>query len=236
MENEKLHSGHWKRFREKVLKMDTSLLTDKEMLELTLQYIFTRGDLNDLSSRLIKKFGSFANVLNSNISDLVEVEGISETSAQKIILLPKIINFYNISNAKMEDQTLNCKELCINLAKKFLFGLKFERLYMFCISSNGKLKKEIVLGEGFDSCNNLNIGSILSRATENHSKYVFLAHNHPDGKIFPSDIDIDFTQKFAQILYLSGIKLIDHIIVHNNDKHFSFDDKGLIEEFLKKYN
>ncbi len=228
-----LHSGHWERFRRRMIETDSTKISDREIMELVLQYIFTRGNLNDLSARLIDKFGNFSNVLNANVSDLVEVEGISKTSAEKILLLPKIINFYNIENTKTFDPKMDTKELCRNLATKYLYGLKTERLYMFCVSKLGKLKKVVLIGQGYDSCSNLDLGQILARATENHSKYVYLAHNHPDGKMVPSDSDIHFTIKLAKIMQLSGIKLADHLIVcGNNCYSFDLDGDHLIEKLI----
>ncbi len=233
--DDNLHSGHWERFRKRMIETPTTNITDREMMELVLQYIFNRGDLNDLSARLIKKFGNFSNVLNANISDLVEVKGLSQTSAEKIVLLPKIMNFYNIENTKTFDPQMDTKELCAKMAKQYLFGLKTEKLFMFCISKIGKLKKAVLIGQGYDSCENIDLGYVLARATENHSKYIYLAHNHPDGKMKPSDADIIFTAKLAKILNLSNIKLADHLIVCGN-KTYSFEEDGhiMIEDLIKK--
>ena len=86
----KLHAGHWQRVRDRALATDTAKFTDKEMLELTLQYIFTRGDVNEIASRLLAEFKSYAKVLNASKSELMKIKGIGETVAEKIVLLPKI--------------------------------------------------------------------------------------------------------------------------------------------------
>ncbi len=228
----KLHAGHWQRVRNRALSMDTAKFTDKEMLELTLQYIFTRGDVNEIASRLLSQFKSYAKVLNASKNELMKIKGIGETVAEKIVLLPKIINFYNVSNAKLETNFITCPQHCVKLAQSFLSGLTFERLYMFCINKTGKLIKEIVLGEGEDACVKLSVNEIVLRANDSKASLVVFAHNHPSGKVLPSLEDINFTKRVCQVLYFSGIEVVEHVIIGKNEDYYSFAQSGLIEKFL----
>ncbi len=232
VKNSKLHTGHWQRLREKSLVGDTAKWTDKEMLELTLQYIFTRGDINETASNLLHQFKTYDKVLNANVSDLIKVKGISNVSAEKIVLLPKIINFYNVANAKSRTSYVHCVEQCVELAKQFLNGLNFERLYMFCINKVGKVTKEVLLGKGEECCVSVGVNEVLFQATENKAQSVVFAHNHPSGKIMPSPADLDFTRRVTQILYLSGIKVLEHIIIGKNDLHYSFANNQFIDKYL----
>lgn len=232
MKDANLHQGHWERLRQKVMNQEPKNLTDKEVLELCLQYVFSRGDINEIASRLLAKFGNFAKVFNATKDELKSVKGIGDAAADKLLLLPKIFNYYNISIAKEQNTFLDCNEKCINLAKKFLYGLKQERLYMFCMDSSSRVVKEISLGISGDSYVNVSINEILIAAMQNKAKYVFFAHNHPNGILKPSDQDMCFTKQVCQILCLSGIIVTDHIITFN-EQHYSIKNTGMIDEFIK---
>jgi len=56
---------------------------------------------------------------------------------------------------------------------------------------------------------------------------IILAHNHPSGNLKPSENDIQITNKIKEIGKIVDIKLLDHIIVTDED-YFSFIDNGLI--------
>lgn len=226
---ENLHAGHWGRLREKAQDGDITKLSEREVLELTLQFCFGRGDLNDISARLLNKFKSFYKVLNAKKEELLEVEGIGSSVAEKLTLLPKIINYYDISKSKTKEIFVRSTQDCIDISVEFLKNLEHERLYMFILNGSGKLIKDVVLGEGQESCVKVNMHEILFKAGKYNAVNVFFAHNHPSGKSMPSLNDIEFTRQVEKALYFAGIKVVDHVIVARDDS-FSFRMKNMLEK------
>jgi DNA repair protein RadC len=56
-----------------------------------------------------------------------------------------------------------------------------------------------------------------------------LAHNHPSGKVNPSQSDIDLTRNLKEIGKLLEIRLLDHLIVEPEKRiYFSFADEGML--------
>ena len=56
---------------------------------------------------------------------------------------------------------------------------------------------------------------------------IICVHNHPSGDVTPSREDIHFTESLVEIGTLSGIPVLDHIIV-GDDSYYSFFDEGKI--------
>lgn len=54
---------------------------------------------------------------------------------------------------------------------------------------------------------------------------VILAHNHPSGNIKPSEPDIKITNKIKEALNLFDVKVLDHLIITENE-YFSFANEG----------
>lgn len=225
--NENLHSGHYKRLRDRAINQDIAKLSEREILELTLQLCFNRGDLNDLSARLLKRFKSYYKVLSASKEELMQVEGIGESAAEKLVLLPKLINYYDMSKAKQQDVFVSCTKDCINISCDYLKNMEQERLLMFVLNGTGKVMKEIVLGEGQETCVKVKTNEIILRAVENKASKVFFAHNHPNGSAKPSMNDINFTSQIAKALFFAGIKVVDHIIVAK-DEVFSFSMQNML--------
>ena len=59
--------------------------------------------------------------------------------------------------------------------------------------------------------------------------YIIVAHNHPSGRLDPSESDIDLTRQSVQAGELLGIKVLDHLIVTTRG-YYSFEEAGFIEE------
>ena len=57
---------------------------------------------------------------------------------------------------------------------------------------------------------------------------IFLFHNHPSGEPQPSADDKDMTTRLRLSGELVGVRLVDHIIVGDNGKYYSFRENNLI--------
>ena len=56
---------------------------------------------------------------------------------------------------------------------------------------------------------------------------VIFAHNHPSGVAEPSQSDIHITQRLKEALLLIDIRVLDHLIV-GNQEITSFAERGLL--------
>lgn len=56
---------------------------------------------------------------------------------------------------------------------------------------------------------------------------IVIAHNHPSGNLRPSKQDEELTQKIKHAGTMLDIKLLDHIIL-NDENYFSFADEGIL--------
>jgi len=56
---------------------------------------------------------------------------------------------------------------------------------------------------------------------------IIVVHNHPSGRLIPSQTDKNLTVKIKSMVDIVDAILLDHIII-SEDQHFSFLDDGLI--------
>lgn len=56
---------------------------------------------------------------------------------------------------------------------------------------------------------------------------LILCHNHPSGDPRPSPEDIEITKRLVQAGEILGIKILDHVII-GDEQYTSFADKGLL--------
>lgn len=63
---------------------------------------------------------------------------------------------------------------------------------------------------------------------EGTCKSVILAHNHPSGKLSPSQPDRDITRRIKEGLSLFDIGVTDHVILSPEGDYYSFADQGVL--------
>ena len=68
---------------------------------------------------------------------------------------------------------------------------------------------------------------IFKEAYKLNAAFIICVHNHPSGDVNPSLDDINVTKRIFEIGDLMGIKLVDHIIVSENN-YYSFLENGKI--------
>lgn len=61
---------------------------------------------------------------------------------------------------------------------------------------------------------------------------VLAVHNHPSGRMIPSDADKDVTDRLIQVGKILNIELLDHLII-SSERYMSFLDTGLMDELEK---
>ena len=222
-----LHEGHKKRLRQKAcVNIDT--LQPHEIIELMLNFGIVRKNTNPIAHELINKFGSVANVLDADISALMQVEGVGETSACLLHLIPKLCNVYNKSRASDYSKISSLAE-----AKEFFRVLYSctanEELYVLCLNKADKIIANLKIAEGSLDSILIDMRECVSKIASYNPVKVYLAHNHILTDAYPSDADLRFTKIFRKNLEALRIKFLDHIIISQNNI-FSFDNAHLLDD------
>lgn len=104
--------------------------------------------------------------------------------------------------------------------------LPFEKMVVICMDMKGKPKCLFENGGGsFSSCE-ANPGALFAKILLSAYPVFCLVHNHPSGDSTPSEEDKKLTENVEKISQITGIKLLDHIIV--GEDYYSFKEDGVI--------
>lgn len=60
-----------------------------------------------------------------------------------------------------------------------------------------------------------------------NAHFIIIAHNHPSNQLFPSNADIEITEKLIDAAYVVGLSLLDHVILGSYG-YFSMLEKGTL--------
>lgn len=214
---ENLHENHRARVRETFKRMGADGMPDHNLLELLLFYSIPRKDTNEIAHRLIAAFGSLSRVFDASYEELMEIDGIGESSALLISMIPSICRRY-IESSNSPKVNLSEPEEAMNyIIRKYYGSNKVESFYMLCLDAVGNLLNCCKLGEGTPGSVIVDKRKVLETALRNKADKVIFAHNHPNGIAAPSKDDINMTSELSSVLFSVGIRLADHIIVAGNE-------------------
>ena len=212
-----IHDGHRQRLRERFINQGLDHFTDVQVLELLLFYCIPRQDTNELAHRLLDRFGSFSQVLDADLEELVTVKGIGENTAVFLKTLPAVGRYYSIDRAKLGGTPLLTTDACGTYLMPYFFGRINEMVFLLCLDAKGKAICCKMVGEGGINSAGVPIRRIVEMALSAKATSVVLAHNHPSGIALPSHEDVATTQRIYVALQAVDIILADHLVIADDD-------------------
>ena len=125
---------------------------------------------------------------------------------------------------------IRCRSSQDIIDKFYKETLKYPNECFKCIHLNSK---NVIIG-----VETISIGSLTSALVHprevfkgvliNNAASVIFFHNHPSGDPAPSQDDIELTQRLKQAGDILGVKVLDHIIFGDKERHFSFTDQKML--------
>ena len=194
-----VHDGHRERLKNRFLAEGLDGFTDIQALELLLFYCIPRKDTNELAHRLLDRFGSLSQVLETKPEDLMTVEGIGQNAATFLNLIPAAGRFYSV-NRLSRSKVLKTIDECGHYLLPYFEGRSYETVFLLCLDAKCKVLCCQLVGEGGVNSAGVPIRRVVEMALAANATTVLLAHNHPSGLALPSHEDIVTTRRVALAL------------------------------------
>jgi DNA repair protein RadC len=213
MNDEAAHyHGHRERLRKRFLEAGDESLADYELIELILFRAIPRRDVKPLAKELIKKFGSFAEVVSAAPARLKEVEGVSAAVAAEFKIVEASARRFAKGVVKKRRALGSWSEVIDYCRTAMAFEDHEEFRVLFLDKKNGLIADE---AQGIGTVDHTPVypREVVKRALELAASAVLLVHNHPSGDPTPSTQDVKMTLDIIAIAAPLGVTVHDHIIV-----------------------
>ena len=139
------------------------------------------------------------------------------------------ISEYSLKYTKTDIQKtkISSSESASKVIRKFYFDdiNIYESFFILLLNRANNTTGFAKISQGGTFGTYVDIKIIAKYAVDSLSSSVIICHNHPSGNKQPSDADLNITRKIKDALLLLDVRLIDHIIITDND-FFSFADNG----------
>ena len=209
------YHGHRERLRERFRNAGPDALSDYELLEMALFAALPRRDTKPLAKSLLKRFGSFAEVIHAPETLLREVEGVGDASINQLKLIAAAVT--RVAKGELAQRTqLSSWDDVIDYCRTSMAFADKEQFRILFLDKRNHLISDEVQQIGTVDHTPVYPREVIKRALELSATAIILVHNHPSGDPTPSNADIQMTKAIIDIAAPLGISVHDHIIVGKN--------------------
>lgn len=103
----------------------------------------------------------------------------------------------------------------------------FESFFLLTLNNSNETTGYFKISQGGITGTVVDIRIVAKYAIENLATGVILAHNHPSGKLVPSEQDRQITKKIKEALKMFDIQVLDHLIL-TEQGYYSFAEEGIL--------
>lgn len=211
--------------REKLLLKGKSSLSDAELLAIILGSGTRKESAVGLSKRILKTTNNSLNSLSKlSFQQLCNFNGIGPAKAISIIAA------LELAKRKKEELVVELPKIIttktvFELMHPLLGDLPHEEFWVIYLNNSNQVVHKAQISKGGITGTVVDVRIILKIALEYHALSFILCHNHPSGKLHPSEADIEITNKIKIAAKQLDILLVDHIIVTELG-YYSFAEDG----------
>jgi DNA repair protein RadC len=213
--------------REKLLKFGADKLSDTELLAILLRVGSSGKSAIDLARELVNEFGTFRNIDSKSFAGLKRKGlGIAKIAQIKaaIEIGKRFLKEKSLSKIK-----INTSKDIVDYFIPYLRDMKKEVFKAVLLDGKNKIIKDVTISEGTLTKSIVHPREIIKESVTEGAAALVLLHNHPSGEPEPSQDDIEITNRIISACKLMGIRILDHVIIGDNN-YFSFFNEGLIKD------
>ncbi len=220
--------GHRQRMRSRFLISEGRDMADYELLELLLMQAIPRRDVKPLAKAMINQFGSFADVINAPLNELLAIPGVKENTATVL----KIVKAASLRTSwqKLESSDapiISNIDAMLDYCRSSMCFSDVEEVRLIYLDVRLRVIGTEIMQRGTFNGVALHPREIVKAAMAKNAGGIIMVHNHPSGDVSPSKADIEMTRAINEACKTVSIKMFDHLIISRRG-HFSFSENRVL--------
>jgi len=212
--------------REKLISKGADSLSDEELLAIIIGTGTKEKNVIELSREILETF-SYESLSDIQVSELTKIKGVKSAKASSIVASLRLGN--RIAQKLIEKEIIKIErsEDIYNYLKNELANKKNEYFYAILLDTKNVIISKEVISKGILDASLVHPREAFKAAVKKSAKSIIFVHNHPSGDMNPSKYDLLTTKKLVDAGNILDIKVLDHIIIADND-YYSFKKENLI--------
>ena len=210
---------------ERLINDGVEKLNNEELLAIILKSGYQGASSKDVANILLSKIGDIKKLNEIGYEELKNIKGIGSIKACTLLSCIEIGRRINTKIPSIKGIHLNKSQLVYEYYKDKLSNKKQEYFYAIYLDNRKKVLGEKLLFIGTINFSIVHPREVFKEAYSLSSSAIILVHNHPGNNCLPSNQDIETTNNLIKAGEILGIKIIDHVIVCENN-YYSFLENG----------
>lgn len=220
--------GHRERLWRRFLLGGGRDMPDYELLELLLTIAIPRRDVKPLAKELIRKFGSFAEVVNAPLEELMLVKGVKENTAAVLRIVRECSVRSSWQSLRgMDAPVISDFDAMVDYCRSAMAYQTVEEFRIIFLNSKLYVIGEEIQQRGTVDQVAIHPREVIKSAMMHGASAMILVHNHPSGIVTPSKADMEITKRIKEAAEAVSIRLFDHLIISKSSV-YSFHNQGFV--------
>ena len=201
---------------------------EHEIVELLLTLAIPRSDVKGPAKVLLQRFGSVRAVLDAQPEALRQIAGIGSVAPVALAIIRAAAVLY-LQQANERASVLADQARIRDFWRMRIGSLPNEVFEVAYLDSGLRLLRNGVetLQQGTVDRAAVYPRQVVEAALRRGAAAILLAHNHPNGRVEPSEADKRTTRAIILAAETIRLRVVDHLIV-SPDEAFSFREAGLL--------
>ena len=213
--------------REKLQRLGRHVLSDAELIAILLGSGSRNESAVALSKRILQSVDNNLNQLGKQtLAELMKFKGIGEAKAIAITAALELGRRRQASDF-IERPVITCSRDAYLVMAPSLMDHPHEEFWMLLLNKSNKIIGKIQMSTGGTSATIVDVKIIFRKAIEGQATSIVVCHNHPSGRLRPSEADLGLTKKIKESGKILGVHLLDHLIIGDGG-YYSFADEGVL--------
>ena len=213
--------------REKLIEKGNKALSDAELIAILLGSGSREESAVDLAKRLLSYSRNNLNQLaRLSLHELQSFKGIGEAKSVNIATALELGRRRRLEKA-LEVKKITSSKAAFEIMQPIIGDLNHEEFWIIFLDNSNKINATHQISKGGFTGTLVDIRLVFKKALELSSTGLILCHNHPSGKLKPSESDKHLTHKINEAGKVMDIKILDHLVL-TEKSYFSFADEGIL--------
>jgi DNA repair protein RadC len=212
--------------QERLWQRGAVTLSDAELLAILLRNGIPGKDAVTLSREVLQRCGGLRGLLSVGQDNLQKVKGLGPAKIAMLLAVFEIAKRQLRENI-LDKHVLHDPEAVLEYLYASMRDLKKEIFKVIFLDKGNRILDDMDLFEGTIDQTAVHPREVIKAALERHATGIVLVHNHPSGRVQPSQEDRVLTVKLQTTCSAIGIQVLDHLIIGDN-QFFSFRAERLL--------
>lgn len=211
--------------RERLIRGGVSSLSNEELVAILLRTGTEGISAKELASEIISSVKDIGDLKYISLSMLSKHRGMGIAKSTNLIAALELgKRVYSEGSIKEKVKISNAIDCYRYFAKEIMYESQEHFMAIFLDNQQRYISHKII----FKGTINMSIVSpreVFKLALEEDANKIILMHNHPSGVLNPSKADDILTETIVKSGAMMDIKVLDHVIVGQND-YYSYVEEG----------